>query len=86
MQVLPITLFSFIFQQLFAFEFKEDFGINGWTVYDAEAELKRQVCCNFTVVGNLTGLNICNQYSQVLGVLQENFFHLHQQFMHDIYL
>ncbi|XP_060594323.1 myotubularin-related protein 2-like [Ruditapes philippinarum] len=29
-------------QQLFAFDFKEDYGINGWTVYDHEAEFKRQ--------------------------------------------
>jgi hypothetical protein len=33
-------------QQLFAFDFKEDYGINGWTVYDHEAEFKRQVCIN----------------------------------------
>ncbi|KAL4230478.1 Myotubularin-related protein 2 [Mactra antiquata] len=29
-------------QQLFAFEFKEDYGLNGWAVYSHEAELKRQ--------------------------------------------
>lgn len=29
-------------QPLFAFEFKEDYGVDGWTVYDPEAELRRQ--------------------------------------------
>ena len=34
---------SCILQPLFAFELKEDYGIDGWTVYDPEAEFRRQV-------------------------------------------
>lgn len=29
-------------QQMFAFEFKEDYGVDGWSVYDHERELRRQ--------------------------------------------
>ena len=32
-----------VFQPLFAFELKEDYGLDGWTVYDPETEFRRQV-------------------------------------------
>lgn len=37
------SLFFGVFQQLFAYEFKEDYGVDGWKVYNPEEEYKRQV-------------------------------------------
>ena len=32
-----------VLQQMFAFEFKEDYGEDGWKVFDPLAEFRRQV-------------------------------------------
>ena len=37
------NFFSLFFQSVFAFEFGESYEENGWDVYDAVAEFKRQV-------------------------------------------
>ena len=37
------TDWCFVFQNLFAYDFKEEYTENGWEVYDHVAEFKRQV-------------------------------------------
>ena len=55
------TFFKF-FQPIFAFDFKEDYGENGWKVYDPVAEYKRQV---FT--RNLSNLYTFKTIFNILG-------------------
>lgn len=38
-----INFLLFLFQSLFAFQYKEQFPVDGWKVYDPVAEYKRMV-------------------------------------------
>lgn len=57
-------------QQLFAFEFKEDYGIDGWKVYNPEEEYKRQGLPPES--WRITKINekyeLCDTYPSVLAV------------------
>ena len=50
---LPVSIFTvyeyFLFQKMFAFDFKETYDNDGWSVYDSAAEYKRLVSYNFRV-------------------------------------
>ncbi|XP_022689701.1 myotubularin-related protein 2-like isoform X2 [Varroa jacobsoni] len=54
----------------FAFEYKEDFQENGWAVYDAEAELKRQGLPTETwrICNKNAGYRLCDTYPEIFGV------------------
>lgn len=56
--------------ELFAFDYKEDFPENGWAVYDAEAELKRQGLPteSWRICTRNTGFKLCDTYPEILGV------------------
>ena len=58
-----IQNFFKIFQPIFAFDFKEDYGENGWKVYDPVTEYKRQV---FT--RNLSNLYTFKTIFNILGL------------------
>ena len=55
-------------QPLFAYEFKEEYEENGWHVYDAVTELKRQGLPNDSWQFNRYNENysICDTYPQIV--------------------
>ncbi len=59
-------------KNVFAFSFREEFVDNGWSVYDAEAELKRLGVGKDDVPWRISQCNsefkLCDTYPQLLGV------------------
>ncbi|KAL5011392.1 hypothetical protein ScPMuIL_009943 [Solemya velum] len=59
-------------KQFFAFEFTEDYGVNGWTVYDPMAEYRRLGIPNTNESWRITRINenyeLCDTYAKILAV------------------
>ncbi|XP_003747234.1 myotubularin-related protein 2 [Galendromus occidentalis] len=56
--------------EFFAFDYSEKFPENGWSVYDAEAELKRQGLPteSWRICNKNSGYKLCDTYPEIFGV------------------